>query len=74
VIASPTSCTDRSPESLAEHFVVASHNSIELRAPGVPHVQVCGHPNQAIVKERAEKIRAFVAAVIRAERGEWPLD
>lgn len=58
--------TLRSPEELAEEFVAVTPVGIALRAPGVEPVHICEHPNQSLVKERAEKIRAFLAAVIRA--------
>jgi hypothetical protein len=54
--------------------VVAGPGSayVELRAPGLPPVRVCGHPNPSIVKEHAEGIRRFVAAVLRADREAAP--
>jgi hypothetical protein len=44
----------------------ASH--VELRAPGTAPVWMCGHANPAVVREYAEAVRRFPAAVIRADR------
>jgi hypothetical protein len=50
------------PDSGAAH-------AIELRGPGLAPAQVFLSPNPAVVRERAEAIRAFVAAVLREAAG-----
>lgn len=57
-----------SPEQVAESLVVVGHSDVELRAPGVPPLKVCSHPNRGLLKDQAERLREFIAAVIRAER------
>lgn len=39
---------------------------VELRGPGLRPFQICHFPNPARVREAAEAVRAFVAAVLRA--------
>jgi hypothetical protein len=60
-----------SPEQLAEGLVVVvpsagGAHAVELRAPGLAPVAVFHAPNPALVREMAENIRRFVAAVLRA--------
>jgi hypothetical protein len=41
---------------------------VELRAPGLPALRVCVHPNPAVVRDQAEALRRFLAAIVRADR------
>jgi hypothetical protein len=72
VVARRDSVPARCPEQLADDIVtfVTGPGSarVELRAPGLPPVCVCGHPNPAVVRDHAESLRRFLAAVIRADR------
>jgi hypothetical protein len=60
------------PDQLAKDIVtfVTGPGSarVELRAPGLAPVCVCGHANPAVVREHAEAIRRFLVAVLRADR------
>jgi hypothetical protein len=67
------------PEGLAATLVVAGPTSpggtwyIQLIAPGdQPPVLLASHINPAVVREEAEKVRRFVAAVIRQARESTP--
>ena len=66
------------PEELARQFVsVYSHGpggcyGVRLAAPGSAPVVLGWTPNPAVVRERAEAVRRFVAAAIRAGRGVTP--
>ena len=56
-------------ERAAELVAVTTHpggaRAVELRGPGLPPVRVFHAPNPALVRETAEALRAFAAAVIR---------
>ena len=60
------------PETIAAAAVAAvtggGTNHIELRGPGVAPVCICGHSNPAVVREYADKIRKFLAALLQADR------
>lgn len=60
------------PEERAAEFVAVACSDagvpkcVELRGPGLPPYPICHSPNPARVREAAEAVRAFVAAVLRA--------
>jgi hypothetical protein len=45
---------------------------VEVRGPGLPPVRVFQAANPALVRETAEALRAFAAAVIREAAGPSP--
>ena len=61
-------------ERAAELVAVACRDTpanlcVELRGPGLDPVRVFHSPNPALVREMAEAVRAFVAAVLREAAG-----
>lgn len=64
----------RTPEERAIELVAVTPSgggarAVELRGPGLSPVRVFHAPNPALVRETAEAIRAFAAAVIREATG-----
>jgi hypothetical protein len=62
------------PEERAAELVVVTPpegaaRAVELRGPGLAPVRVFHAPNPAVVRETAEALRAFAAAVIREAAG-----
>ncbi len=60
------------PEDLSERFVIlpsaepgGSHH-VELVAPGAAAVVLGPFPNPALAREKAEAVRLFLAAALRA--------
>ena len=46
--------------------------SVELRGPGLAPLSICHSPIPARVREAAEAVRAFVAAILRDAAGRGP--
>lgn len=65
---------DRTPEQVAAGMVrVVSDGGAapaELTAPGTPAVRLRPHQNPDLTEAEADRLRAFLAAVVRAARGE----
>ena len=66
----PGAAAFRTPEERAAELVAVTPPGggacgVELRGPGLPPVRVFHAPNPALVREKAEALRAFAAAVIR---------
>jgi hypothetical protein len=62
-----------SPDQLAAGMVrvVWDHGPahVELTAPGAPTVRLQLHHNPGLTKAEADRLRAFLAAVVRVARG-----
>ena len=64
----------RTPEERAIELVAVTPSgggarAVELRGPGLSPVRVFHAPNPALVRETAEALRAFAAAVVREATG-----
>ena len=72
--SNPGAAALRTPEERAAELVAVTRPGggafgVELRGPGLPQVRVFNAPNPALVRETAEALRAFAAAVIREAAG-----
>jgi hypothetical protein len=67
---------DQTPEQMAAGMVrlVWDYGPayLKLTAPGAPTFRLQAHQNPGLTDEEADRIRAFLAAIIRAARGVAP--
>ncbi len=66
-------CDDLSPEQLAAGMVRLVSDQgvsrVELCAPGSPTVRLQIHQNPSLSRAEADRLRTFLAAVVRAAGG-----